>query len=52
MVFEDSALHARVVAALGDNWAQVGFGGVKFFVLVTHVLLSMHRLHALRRKQG
>ena len=51
MFFEDSALHARVVAALRDNLAEVAFGGVKFFVLVRYILLSMHRLHALWSKQ-
>ena len=51
MFFEDSALHAQVVAALRDNLAEVAFGGVKFFVSVRYVLLHMHRLHALWRKQ-
>ena len=51
MFFEDSALHARVVAALQDNLPEVAFDGVKLFVLVKYVLLSMHRLHALWRKQ-
>ena len=51
MFFEDSALHARSVAAFRDNLAEVAFGGVKFFVLVRYVLLSMHCLHALWRKQ-
>ena len=50
MFLEDSALHARVVAALRDNLAEVAFEGLKFFVLVRYVLLSMHRLHALWRK--
>ena len=51
MFFEDSAFHARVVAALWDNLAEVAFGGVKFFVLVRYVLLFMHRLHSLWRMQ-
>ena len=42
MFFEDSALHGRVVAVLRDNVPDVAFGGVKFFLLMKHVLLSMH----------
>jgi hypothetical protein len=51
MFFEDSALHGRVVAVLRDNLPDVAFGGVKFFLLMKHVLLSMHRMHALWRKR-
>ena len=51
MFFEDSALHGRVMAVLWDNVSDVAFGGVKFFLLMKHVLLSMHRLHALWRKR-
>ena len=48
---EDSALHGRVVAVLRDNLPDVAFGGVKSFLLMKHVLLSMHRMHALWRKR-
>ena len=51
MFFEDSALNARVVAVLRDNLPDVAFGGVKFFLLMKHVLLSMHRMHTLWRKR-
>ena len=51
MFFEDSALHGRVVAVLRDNLPEVAFGGVKFFLLMKHLLLSMHRMHALWRKR-
>ena len=51
MFFEDSALHGRVVAVLRDSLPDVAFGGVKFFLLMKHVLLSMHRMHALWRKR-
>ena len=40
--FEDSALHGGVVAVLQDNLPDVAFGGVRFFLLITHVLLSIH----------
>ena len=36
---------------LRDNLPDVAFGGVKFFLLMKHVILSMHRMHALRRKR-
>ena len=39
---EDSALRGRVVAVLRDNVPDVAFGGVKFFLLMKHVLFSMH----------
>ena len=48
--FEDSALHGRVLAVLRDNLPDVAFGDVKFFLLMKHVLLSMHRMHTLWRK--
>ena len=51
MFFEDSALHAWVVTALRYNFPEVALGGLKFFVFVRYVRLSMHRLHALWRKQ-
>ena len=51
MIFDDSALNARVEAAMRDNLAEGTFVGVKFFVLVRYVLLSTHRLHALWHKQ-
>ena len=51
MFFEDSALHGRVVAVLRDNLPDVAFGGVKFFLLMKHVLLSSHRMHAPWRKR-
>ena len=51
MIFEDSALHGRVVAVLRDNPSDVAFGGVEFFLLMKHVLVSMHRMHALWRKK-
>ena len=51
MFFEDSALRGRVVAVLRDNLPDVAFGGVKFFLLMKHVLLSMHRMHMLWRKR-
>ena len=47
MFFGDSALHGLVVAVLRDNLPDVAFGGVKFFPLMKHVLLSMHGMHAL-----
>ena len=50
MFFEDNALHGRAVAVLRDNLPDVAFGGVKFFLLMKHVLLSMHRMHALCAK--
>ena len=51
MFFEDSALHGPFVAVLRDNLPDVAFGGVKFFLLMKHVLLSMHRMQALWRKR-
>ena len=51
MIFEGIALHGRVVAVLRDNLPDVAFGGVIFSLLMKHVLLSMHRMHALRRKR-
>ena len=47
MFFEGSALHGRVATVLRDNLPDVAFGGVKFSQLMKHVLLSMHRMHAL-----
>ena len=47
--FEDSASHGGVVAVLRDNPPDVAFGGVNFFLLLKHLLLSMHRMHALWR---
>ena len=49
--YEDSALHGHVVAVLRDNLPNMAFGGVKFSLLMKHVLLSMHRMHALWRKR-
>ena len=51
MFFEDSALHGRVVAIVRDNLPDVAFGGVNFFLVMKHVLLSTHRMHALWRKR-
>ena len=51
MFFEPNALHVRVVALLRNNLPDVAFGGVKFFLLMQHVLLSMHRKHAPWRKR-
>ena len=48
--FEDSTLDGQVVAALRDNQPDVAFDGVRFFLLMKHVLLSMHRMHAPWRK--
>ena len=47
LFFYDGALHAQVVAMLRDKLPEVAFEGVKLFVLVRYVLLSMHWLHAL-----
>ena len=35
-----------------DNPPEAVFGGVNFFLLIRYVLLSVHRLHALWRKQA
>ena len=51
MFFEDIALHGRVVAVLRDNLRDAAFCGVKFFLLMMHVLLSMYRMHAVWRKR-
>ena len=51
MFFEDRALHGPLVAVLRDNLPGVAFDGVKVFLLVKHVSLSMHRMHALQRKR-
>ena len=50
MFFEDTAFHGRVVAVLRDNLPNLAFSGVKIFLSMKHVLLSMHRMHALWRK--
>ena len=42
ILFEDSALHAKVVGVLQDRLPHLAFGGVEFFVLVRYVLLSLH----------
>ena len=39
------------MAVLRDNLPDVAFGGVKFFLWMKHVLLSMQRMHALGRKR-
>ena len=39
------------MAVLRVNIPNVAFGGVKFFPLMKHMLLSMHRMHALSRKR-
>ena len=51
MFLGDSALRARVVAALRDTLAEVASWGAKFFVLVRYVLVSTHGLHAVWRGQ-